>query len=83
MENGMRRPVIAGNWKMYKTQTEAADFVRKFAPLVAASSHCEIILAPPFTAIAAVVSEAAGSSITIAGQNGYWAAEAPSPAKSR
>ena len=47
MENGMRRPVIAGNWKMYKTQKEAADFVRKFVPLVAASTHCEIILAPP------------------------------------
>jgi triosephosphate isomerase (TIM) len=75
MEDGMRRPVIAGNWKMYKTQKEAADFVRKFAPLVAASTHCDIILAPPFTAIAAVVDAAAGSAITVAGQNGYWAAE--------
>jgi triosephosphate isomerase len=71
----MRRPVIAGNWKMYKTQKEAADFMRNFAPLVAASTHCEIILAPPFTAIAAVVNAAAGSAISVAGQDGYWAAE--------
>jgi triosephosphate isomerase len=71
----MRRPVIAGNWKMYKTHQEAADFARKFVPLVAASTHCEIILAPPFTSIASVVAETAGSSITVAGQNGYWAVE--------
>jgi triosephosphate isomerase len=71
----MRRPVIAGNWKMYKTQKEAADFVRKFLPLVANSTHADIVLAPPFTALSIVVNEAAGSAITIAAQNAYWAAE--------
>ncbi len=49
----MRRPVIAGNWKMYKTQAETRAFFSAFKPLVADSTHCEIILAPPFTALAA------------------------------
>ena len=70
-----RKPVIAGNWKMYKTQQEARDFFAAFKPLVAAANHCEIIVAPPFTAIAACVDAARGSAIGIAGQDVYWASE--------
>ena len=47
-----RKPVIAGNWKMYKTQQEARDFFAMFKPLVSAATHCEIVVAPPFTSIA-------------------------------
>lgn len=71
----MRRPVIAGNWKMYKTQQEARDFFAAFKPLVAAAKHGEIIVAPPFTAIAACVEAAGGSAIGIAAQDVYWANE--------
>jgi triosephosphate isomerase (TIM) len=71
----MRKPVIAGNWKMYKTQQEARDFFAAFKPLVAAASHCEIVVAPPFTAIAASVEAARGSAIGIAAQDVYWANE--------
>ena len=71
----MRRPVIAGNWKMYKTQAEARAFFAAFKPLVAASSHCEIILAPPFTALAAATEAVRGSNIAIAAQDVYWASE--------
>jgi triosephosphate isomerase len=71
----MRKPVIAGNWKMYKTQREARDFFAAFKPLVAGATHCEIVVAPPFTAIVASVDAAKGSGIGIAGQNVYWANE--------
>ncbi len=70
-----RKPVIAGNWKMYKTQQEARDFFAAFKPLVAGAGHCEIIVAPPFTAIAASVEGAAGSAIAISAQDVYWANE--------
>lgn len=71
----LRKPVIAGNWKMYKTQQEARDFFAKFKPLVAAATHCEIVVAPPFTAISASVEAARGSAVGIAAQNMYWANE--------
>jgi triosephosphate isomerase (TIM) len=71
----MRKPVIAGNWKMYKTQQAARDFFAAFKPLIAGANHCEIVVAPPFTAIAACVEAATGSAIGIAGQDMYWANE--------
>jgi triosephosphate isomerase len=70
-----RKPVIAGNWKMYKTQQEARDFFALFKPLVAATTHCEIVVAPPFTAIAACVEAAKGTAIGIGAQDVYWANE--------
>src|SRR5437016_756609 len=70
-----RKPVIAGNWKMYKTQHEARDFFAAFKPLVAAANHCDIVVAPPFTAIAACVEAAKASTIGIAAQDVYWANE--------
>jgi len=70
----VRRPVIAGNWKMYKTQGEARAYFAALKPLVAAA-RCEVIVAPPFTALAASAEAAAGSSIAIAAQDVYWASE--------
>ena len=67
----MRRPVIAGNWKMFKTQAEARAFIEKLRPLVANSQHCDIVVAPPFTALAAAVEAARGSAISIAAQNAH------------
>ncbi len=71
----MRRPVIAGNWKMYKTQAEARAFMAKLLPLVANSQHCEIVVAPPYTALAATAEAAKGSTITVAAQNAHWEKE--------
>ncbi|MGA8012930.1 MAG: triose-phosphate isomerase [Candidatus Acidiferrales bacterium] len=65
----MRRPVIAGNWKMYKTQAEARAFFDAFRPLVAESKHCDIVVAPPFTALIVAAEAARGSAIAIAAQN--------------
>lgn len=50
----MRRPLIAANWKMYKTIPEALDYVRRLVPLVEAASGVDMLIAPPFTAINAV-----------------------------
>ena len=71
----MRRPVIAGNWKMYKTQAATRAFFEAFRPLVAHSHGCEIIVAPPFTALSAAVEAARGSAILIAAQNAHWERE--------
>jgi triosephosphate isomerase (TIM) len=71
----LRRPVIAGNWKMYKTQAETREFFRLFKPFVSQTTHCDIIVAPPFTALAAAVESARGSSIAIAAQDAYWEPE--------
>jgi len=71
----MRRRVIAGNWKMFKTQAETRAFFAAFAPLVANSTHCDIVIAPPFIAIPAAVEAAKNSPITISAQDVYWEKE--------
>ena len=65
----MRKPIIAGNWKMYKTIAEALEFVQAFKPLVVASTHCGIVIAPPFTAIKSMAARLDGSNIDIAAQD--------------
>ncbi len=71
----MRRRVIAGNWKMYKTQGEARAFIAALAPLVASANHCDIVVAPPFTALAAAVEAARGTSIAVSAQDLHWEKE--------
>jgi len=71
----MRRPVMAGNWKMFKTQAETRAFVEALKPLVAAATHCDIVIAPPFTALAAAVAAASGGNVAIAAQDVHWEKE--------
>jgi triosephosphate isomerase (TIM) len=71
----MRKPIMAGNWKMYKTPAETTAFFEKFRPLVEKAEHCEIVIAPPYTNIAAAVQATQGTRIAIAGQDMYWAKE--------
>ena len=68
----MRKPVIAGNWKMFKTRGEASAFVEELKSRVASVEHCEIIVAPPFTALDAAVQAAKSSPIRVAGQDVHW-----------
>ena len=68
----MRRPVIAGNWKMFKTIAEAVEFVIRLKPLVTAADHCEVVVAPPFTALRAVAEAAKGTNIAVAAQDMHW-----------
>ena len=71
----MRTPVIAGNWKLFKTIGEAIGMVNDLKPLVAGSAGVEIIVAPAFTALSRVADELAGSNIFLAAQNCYWEEE--------
>ncbi|MFZ0062380.1 MAG: triose-phosphate isomerase [Pyrinomonadaceae bacterium] len=65
----IRKPVIAGNWKMYKTVSESVDTVLALKPLVANANHCEVIVAPVFTAIKTVADRLEGSNIHVAAQD--------------
>ena len=71
----MRRPVIAGNWKMYKTRGEAVAFIEGLKPRLANVTHCDVVVAPPFTALADAAQAAKGSGIGIAAQDVHWDAE--------
>jgi triosephosphate isomerase len=64
---------MAGNWKMYKTPAETTAFFEQFRPLVENSTHCEIVICPPFTNLAAAVAAAQGTRIAIGAQNVGWA----------
>ena len=65
----MRQPVIAGNWKMFKLGAEAVTAALGLKPLVANASHCEVIIAPVFTALKAVADRLEGSNIRVAAQD--------------
>jgi len=65
----MRKPVIAGNWKMYKTLGEAVETALALKPLVANANHCEVVIAPVFTALKTVADRLEGSNIRVAGQD--------------
>ena len=66
---------MAGNWKMYKTPAETTQFFEKFRPLVEKSSHCEVVICPSFTNLAAAVAAVKDSNIRIGSQNIAWAKE--------
>jgi triosephosphate isomerase len=71
----MRKPVMAGNWKMYKTPAETSAFFEKFRPLAGNAEHCEVVICPPFTNLPAAVKSAEGTRIRIGAQNLHWANE--------
>lgn len=71
----MRTPVIAGNWKMFKTARQAAETIRSLAGLVAGVQGVEVVVCPPFTALAAAVEAAKGSGVAIGAQDCHWEKE--------
>jgi len=75
MSHATRRRVIAGNWKMFKTIADTRAFFAAFLPLVAENRNCDVVIAPPFTAISAAAEAAADSNVAIAGQDVYWEKE--------
>ncbi len=68
----MRKAVIAGNWKMHKTIGEARLLARAVKAGAADVSQCEVVMAPPFTALATVAEEIRGTSLVLAAQNVHW-----------
>jgi triosephosphate isomerase len=65
----MRKPVIAGNWKMYKLLAESVATAVELKPLVANAGHCEVVVAPPFTAVKTLADRLEGSNVKVAGQD--------------
>lgn len=70
----MRQIVIAGNWKMHKTVAEAVSFVQELKQKVA-HAQVEVVVCPPFTALAQVAEALKGSNIGVAAQNMHWEAQ--------
>jgi triosephosphate isomerase len=65
----MRKPVIAGNWKMFKTVSESVETALQLKSQVANANHCEVVIAPVFTALKTVADRLEGSNVRVAGQN--------------
>ncbi len=73
MNSSKRTPVLAANWKMYKTVAETRDFLKVFLPLVNNLTEREIVIAPPFTALSAAGEIIKKSElVTLAAQNMYF-----------
>lgn len=68
----MRKPIIAGNWKMNKTAAEGAALVEELKPLVK-DANCDVVVCVPFTDIPAVSAAAKGSNIHVGAQNVHFA----------
>ncbi|MEO5896562.1 MAG: triose-phosphate isomerase [Vicinamibacterales bacterium] len=71
----MRVPVIAANWKMFKTVHESIAFIKEFRALVKDVADVEIVIAPPFTALHAAAEAARASTVAIAAQDAFWEKE--------
>jgi triosephosphate isomerase len=63
-----RRPVMAGNWKMYKTRAATAAYMREFVPLVKGVDDRDIVICPPFTDLETALAESADSNVAIGAQ---------------
>jgi triosephosphate isomerase (TIM) len=68
----MRTPLIAGNWKMFKTVRETVAHVTELRSALDAAATPEIVVAPPFTALHAAAEAARGSRIGVSAQNLHW-----------
>jgi triosephosphate isomerase (TIM) len=70
-----RRPLVAGNWKMHKTVSEAESFIAALLPRVSSSQGVEVGVCPPFVTLAAAVESARGSGVRVYAQNMHSASE--------
>lgn len=68
----MRRPLVAGNWKMFKTVAEARILVIELLQALSEVDGVDIVLCPPFTSILPVAAMLEGTSIAVGAQNMHW-----------
>jgi len=71
----MRTPLVAANWKMYKTVRETIVYIEEFRSLVEDVDDVDIVVAPPFPSVAAAAEAARSSHVAIAGQDLHWERE--------
>ncbi len=69
---GNRKPLIAGNWKMFKTCSESVEAAEKLAKLTAETIDIDVMIAPPFTALALVADVVTGTRVSLGAQNLFW-----------
>jgi len=67
-----RTKMIAGNWKMHKTLAEARQLAREIVQGVGRETRVEVVLAPPYTALAAAAAEISGSNVKLCAQDTFW-----------
>jgi triosephosphate isomerase len=70
-----RTPLIAGNWKMYKTEEQAEEYIQGLLPLLAAADGVDVAICVPFTDLRAMVDSARGSRVEVYAQNMHHLAE--------
>lgn len=68
----MRKPIIAGNWKMNNTIAETKQLIADLKPLVK-DAKCDVVICTPYTDIATAVAETKGSNIKVGAENVHWA----------
>lgn len=68
----MRKPIIAGNWKMNKTPEEAAQLIKELVPMVKDVETVDIVVCPPFVNLAAAKTALEGSNIKLGAQNMHF-----------
>ncbi len=73
----MRKPIIAGNWKMYKTPKESLAFLQAFLPMVEGHDRDEIVLFPTMTSLGYVLDAITGSNVSAGAQTMHWLNEGP------
>ena len=73
----MRKPIIAGNWKMYKTPKESLAFLDNFLPLVKDHTRDEIVLFPTMSSLGYVLDATGGSNVRAGAQTMHWMNEGP------
>jgi len=66
---GARTPLIAGNWKMYKTEAEAEEYIQALLPRVSAVDGVDVAICVPFTDLRAMIDSARGSRVEVYAQN--------------
>jgi triosephosphate isomerase len=71
----LRRPLIAGNWKMFKTGPEAVETTDRLVKLLSTTIDVDVMIAPPFTALALVSDMLKKTPISLGAQNLFWEAE--------
>ena len=72
-KQGVRRPVIAGNWKMHMTCAQSREFMEAFLPLVADTpDDRDLVLAPPFTALSTMAELTHNTRVCLSSQNVHW-----------
>jgi len=68
----MRRPLIAGNWKMNNNSAESVELVSQLREMVSEAENVEVVIAPPYTALSSVAVALKGSNIFLSAQNTFW-----------